>query len=110
MGKRVTSRLLKLATEHTPPTGSTNSGTYEYADGSTASFKVDASGNLTMGENGDPAFLSDTGELTTNNPDGKAQASLTSLFEQVGSNDGSTGEMANRECKQSQIATFLHLQ
>jgi len=84
----------ELAKQHTPATGSTNTGTFEYSDGSVADFTVDASGNLTIG--GQTAYLSAEGELTTNDPTGTAnQATLEGLFTQMGAaSDAASGNMA----------------
>ncbi|WP_241129963.1 flagellin [Achromobacter xylosoxidans] len=65
--------LTKLATSLTPATGT-------YANNASASttFEVDATGNLTIG--GKAAYLAATGELSTNNPGGGAQATLNDVL------------------------------
>lgn len=81
----------EIANQHTPPTGGTNTGSFEYSNGAVANFEVDASGKLSIG--GSAAYLSDNGELNTNNPDGdKTQATLDDLLTQAGAAD--TGNMS----------------
>ncbi|OJA05636.1 flagellin [Halomonas sp. QHL1] len=81
----------QLAADNLPSAGNTNSGTFEFGDGSVANFEVDASGNLTVG--GQAAVLTDDGVLTANNPDGRGQATLESLFTAVGQDDAITADM-----------------
>nr|WP_040241371.1 flagellin [Chromohalobacter japonicus] len=72
-----------LAKKHTPPTGGTNSGSFEFSDGSSANFDVNASGELSI--DGQAAYISANGELTPNNPDGTGkQATLEGLLEKAG--------------------------
>ncbi|MCH1998450.1 flagellin FliC, partial [Achromobacter xylosoxidans] len=61
----------------TPATG-TATGTYTNNASASTTFEVDATGNLTIG--GKAAYLAATGELSTNNPGGGAQATLTNVL------------------------------
>ncbi|OMG82014.1 flagellin [Achromobacter xylosoxidans] len=69
--------LTKLATSLTPATGTTT-GTYANNASASTTFEVDATGNLTIG--GKAAYLAATGELSTNNPGGGAQATLNDVL------------------------------
>ncbi|CUJ25424.1 flagellin [Achromobacter xylosoxidans] len=69
--------LTKLATSLTPATG-TATGTYANNASASTTFEVDATGNLTIG--GKAAYLAATGELSTNNPGGGAQATLNDVL------------------------------
>ncbi|AKP90947.1 MULTISPECIES: flagellin [Achromobacter] len=69
--------LTKLATSLTPATG-TVTGTYTNNASASSSFEVDATGKLTIG--GKAAYLAATGELSTNNPGGGAQATLDDVL------------------------------
>ncbi|MFY3859312.1 flagellin [Achromobacter xylosoxidans] len=69
--------LTKLATSLTPATGTTT-GTYANNASASTTFEVDATGNLTIG--GKAAYLAATGELSTNNPGGGAQATLNAVL------------------------------
>jgi flagellin len=82
----------QLAADNLPSAGNTNSGTFEFGDGSVANFEVDASGNLTVG--GQAAVITDDGVLTANNPDGRGQATLEDLFTLAGADDASTANMS----------------
>ena len=63
-----------------PAAGQTSSGTYKAASGE-VNFDVDATGKLTIG--GQAAYLTDDGNLTTNNAgSASTQADLKSLFTQ----------------------------
>ncbi|MFY3601281.1 flagellin [Achromobacter xylosoxidans] len=72
-----TANLAKLASSLTPATG-TSTGTYTNNASASTTFEVDATGNLTIG--GKAAYLAATGELSTNNPGGGAQATLTDVL------------------------------
>ncbi|MFY2028502.1 flagellin [Achromobacter xylosoxidans] len=72
-----TANLAKLASSLTPATG-TATGTYTNNASASTTFEVDATGNLTIG--GKAAYLAATGELSTNNPGGGAQATLTNVL------------------------------
>ncbi|CUJ03972.1 Flagellin [Achromobacter xylosoxidans] len=72
-----TANLAKLASSLTPATG-TSTGTYTNNASASTTFEVDATGNLTIG--GKAAYLAATGELSTNNPGGGAQATLTNVL------------------------------
>ena len=72
-----TANLSKLASSLTPATG-TATGTYTNNASASTTFEVDATGNLTIG--GKAAYLAATGELSTNNPGGGAQATLTDVL------------------------------
>ncbi|MCH1998470.1 flagellin FliC, partial [Achromobacter xylosoxidans] len=61
----------------TPATGTTT-GTYANNASASTTFEVDATGNLTIG--GKAAYLAATGELSTNNPGGGAQATLNDVL------------------------------
>lgn len=63
---------LKALTDKIKPTSGTVSGVYEFGSGAKASFEVDAAGKVTIG--GQDAYISATGELTTNNPAGAGTA------------------------------------
>ena len=71
-----------LADTLLPAAGQTKTGTYKAASGE-VSFDVDATGNLTIG--GQKAYLTDDGNLTTNNSGSASdQATLNSLFTLAG--------------------------
>ncbi|GAB1838597.1 FliC/FljB family flagellin [Achromobacter xylosoxidans] len=70
--------LTKLATSLTPATGTTTA-TYANKGSAATTFEVDATGNVTIG--GKAAYLSATGELSTNDSTGTAaQATLNSVL------------------------------
>ncbi|NYS16824.1 flagellin FliC [Achromobacter xylosoxidans] len=76
--KTTTATLGALVTSLTPATG-TVTGTYTNKGTAAATFEVDAAGNVTIG--GKAAFLTTTGELTTNNAAGTVPAaSLTNIL------------------------------
>ncbi|AUZ18660.1 flagellin FliC [Achromobacter xylosoxidans] len=76
--KTATATLGALVTSLTPATG-TVTGTYTNKGTAAATFEVDAAGNVTIG--GKAAFLTTTGELTTNNAAGTVPAaSLTNIL------------------------------
>jgi len=76
-----------LAAENTPATG-TASGSYEFTDGSVANFEVSSTGTITIG--GQAAYLSDSGELTTNTTaGGGTQATLQDVLDEAAGNSGS---------------------
>ncbi|WP_238927841.1 flagellin [Achromobacter xylosoxidans] len=76
--KTATATLGTLVTSLTPATG-TVTGTYTNKGTAAATFEVDAAGNVTIG--GKAAFLTTTGELTTNNAAGTVPAaSLTNIL------------------------------
>ncbi|WP_241048755.1 flagellin [Achromobacter xylosoxidans] len=76
--KTATATLGTLVTSLTPATG-TVTGTYTNKGTAAATFEVDAAGNVTIG--GKAAFLTTTGELTTNNAAGTVRAaSLTNIL------------------------------
>ncbi|MFY3203084.1 flagellin [Achromobacter xylosoxidans] len=76
--KTTTVTLGALVTSLTPATG-TVTGTYTNKGTAAATFEVDAAGNVTIG--GKAAFLTTTGELTTNNAAGTVPAaSLTNIL------------------------------
>ncbi|ACO78942.1 Flagellin [Azotobacter vinelandii CA] len=81
-----------LADELIPPTGSSITGTYEFADGNVATFAVDASGKLTL--DGQAAYVTATGELTNNATSGATQATLEDLFATVGAGAAGTDTSA----------------
>ncbi|MFU0881930.1 FliC/FljB family flagellin [Kluyvera cryocrescens] len=64
-----------------PPAGQTSSGVYKAANGE-VNFDVDANGKITIG--GQDAFLTDDGNLTTNDAGGATAASLDGLFKKAG--------------------------
>jgi len=67
-----------LADDILPSTGSV-SGTYEFQDGAKANFQVDSAGNVTI--DGNKAYLTTDGELTTNDSTGSAaQATLEDVL------------------------------
>lgn len=67
-----------ITSKYLPSTGTTT-GTYDAKNGASATFQVDSSGNLSIG--GQKAYLTATGELTTNDTTGAAtQATLDDLF------------------------------
>ncbi|MFY3136174.1 flagellin [Achromobacter xylosoxidans] len=72
-----TANLNKLASSLTPATG-TATGTYTNNASASTTFEVDATGKLTIG--GKAAYLAATGELSTNNPGGGGQATLTDVL------------------------------
>lgn len=76
------------ATKLTPSTGKV-SGVYDNGGtGATASFEVDALGDITIG--GQKAYLAATGELSTNDPGSGAQATLDDLMTGAAGTAGST--------------------
>ncbi|WP_063580385.1 flagellin [Achromobacter ruhlandii] len=76
--KTATATLGALVTKLTPPTGSVTA-TYTNKGAAGTTFEVDSAGNVTIG--GKAAFLTTTGELTTNNPTGAVPAAtLTSIL------------------------------
>ncbi|WPQ37465.1 flagellin N-terminal helical domain-containing protein [Achromobacter xylosoxidans] len=76
--KTTTATLGALVTSLTPATG-TVTGTYTNKGTAAATFEVDTAGNVTIG--GKAAFLTTTGELTTNNAAGTVPAaSLTNIL------------------------------
>ncbi|CUJ63293.1 flagellin [Achromobacter xylosoxidans] len=80
--KTTTATLGALVTSLTPATG-TVTGTYTNKGTAAATFEVDAAGNVTIG--GKAAFLTTTGELTTNNAAGTVPAaSLTNILTATG--------------------------
>lgn len=76
-----TNDLADLAGRLAPSTG-TASGTYTNGAGATASFEVDATGNVTIG--GAQAYLSAAGELTTNNAGAATVADLEGVLTAAG--------------------------
>ncbi|MFP4280690.1 MAG: flagellin [Halochromatium sp.] len=68
--------IAELADDLTPNSG-TVEGTYEFESGHFAEFEVQADGNLTI--DGNAAYISDAGFLTTNSSGG-TQATLTDLL------------------------------
>ncbi|MFY2641254.1 flagellin [Achromobacter insuavis] len=88
--KTTTATLGALVTSLTPATG-TVTGTYTNKGAAASTFEVDSAGNVTIG--GKAAFLTTTGELTTNNAAGTVPAaSLTGILtatSKAGVNDAS---------------------
>jgi flagellin len=71
------------------PTSGTVSGTYDNSGGASAAFTVDTLGNVSIG--GQAAYLSATGELTTNDPSGAAtQATLKGVLDAATTANGSS--------------------
>lgn len=82
-----------LANELKPSTG-TITGTYEIAGGDVATFEVNSAGDITL--NGQAAYISTSGELTTNNAGGTA-ASLDALLTEMNSSTNGTLNLGGTE-------------